>query len=409
MKTLRMAWRNVFRHTRRTIITASAVSVGLAAMIFMNTMMNGVDNMAASNIIDYESSEITIFEKGYYREEGFFPLDTIIEAPGYIVEKLEGVRGVRAAVGRVKFEARISDGVDELPVLGVGIDIDNDKKVFKTGDAVVKGGYLSSGDGVLIGTDLARDMGLDVDSFLTVITRNRNGTYDAYDFTVEGLINTGHPLFDRNAVLLPLAVAQNLLAIDSAVTEYNVKVTSAEKAMEFKEKIAAAMGADYEVYTWKELNASIFQISGFKRTAQFMIVLVVVVIAAVGIINTMLMAVMERIPEIGTMKAMGFGNGSIVQMFLYEGGIIGIFGSLAGCMVGFLLSLYLVLHGIDFSGFFEGMDLVYPMKFVIKGQIDYMMIVYVFLFGVIVSVFATLFPVRGAARLKPVDALRQTK
>jgi putative ABC transport system permease protein len=378
-------------------------------MIFMNTMMNGVDNLASSNIIDYESSEITIFAKGYYREEGFFPLDTIIEAPDHIVEKLEGVRGVKAGVGRVKFEARISDGVDELPVLGVGIDIDNDRKVFKIQDAVVKGSYLSSKGGVLIGTDLARDMGLDVDSFLTVITRNRNGTYDAYDFVVEGLMNTGHPLFDRNAVLLPLEVAQNLLAIDSGVTEYNVKVTNTEKAMQFKERIASAIGADYEVYTWKELNASIFQISGFKRTAQFMIVLVVVVIAAVGIINTMLMAVMERIPEIGTMKAMGFGNWGIMQMFLYEGGIIGVFGSLAGCIAGYLLSLYLALHGLDFSRFFEGMDLVYPMKFVIKGQIDYVMIVYVFLFGVMVSILATLFPVRGAARLKPVDALRQTR
>lgn len=409
MKTLRMAWRNVFRHTRRTVITAAAVSVGLAAMIFMNTLMNGVDNMAASNIIDYESSEITIFAKGYYREEGFFPLDTIIETPDYIVEKLKGVRGVKAGVGRVKFEARLNDGVDELPVLGVGIDPEGEERVFRTRDAVVKGSYLSSEDGVLIGTDLARDMGLDVDSFVTVITRNRNGTYDAYDLVVEGLINTGHPLFDRNAVLLPLEVAQRLLAIDPGVTEYNVKVTNREKAPQFKEKIAAAVGADYEVYTWKELNASIFQISGFKRTAQFMIVLVVVVIAAVGIINTMLMAVMERIPEIGTMKAMGFGNFGIVQMFLYEGGIIGIFGSLTGCMVGFLLSLYMVLHGIDFSRFFEGMDLIYPMKFIIKGQIDYVMIVYVFLFGVMVSVLATLFPVRGAARLKPVDALRQAK
>jgi ABC-type lipoprotein release transport system permease subunit len=408
MKILRMAWRNVFRHTRRTVITAAAISVGLAAMIFMNTMMNGVDNMASSNIIDYESSEITIFTKGYYREEGFFPLDEIIEAPEFIAQKLKGVQGVKDAVGRVKFEARISDGVDELPVLGIGIDIGHEEKVFKTRNAVVKGRYLASNDGLLIGTELAGDMGLDVDSFVTVITRNRNGTYDAYDFTVTGLINTGHPLFDRNAVLLPLEVAQQLLDIGAGVTEYNVKIANAERAPQIKEEIAGTIGENYEVYTWKELNASVFQISGFKRTVQFMVVLVVVVIAAVGIINTMLMAVMERIPEIGTMKAMGFGNFAIVRMFLYEGGIIGIFGSLFGCIVGFVLSLYLVWHGLDFSRFFEGMDIIYPMKFVVKGEIDYLMILYVFIFGIIVSVLATLFPVRGAARLKPVDALRHT-
>jgi putative ABC transport system permease protein len=137
-----------------------------------------------------------------------------------------------------------------------------------------------------------------------------------------------------------------------------------------------------------------------------MIALVVVIIAAVGIVNTMLMAVMERIPEIGTLKAMGFSNKGIVKMFIYEGGIIGVFGSLLGCLFGLLISLYLVHVGLDFSSVFENMDIVYPMKFIIKGEIDYLNLLFVFLFGVFVSVLVTLWPVRRATRLEAVDALR---
>jgi ABC-type lipoprotein release transport system permease subunit len=91
---------------------------------------------------------------------------------------------------------------------------------------------------------------------------------------------------------------------------------------------------------------------------------------------------------------------------VYEGGIIGAFGSALGCMIGFLLSLYIVYIGLDFSSYFENMNIVYPMKFIIKGELDYLMILYVFLFGIFVSVLVTLWPVQKATKLQPVDALR---
>lgn len=406
MKILKLAWRNVFRHTRRTVITAAAISVGLAVMIFMDTMMNGIDKMASKNIIDFETGAIQIFAQGYYREEGMFPLDTIIENPVVIIEKVENIKDVKNIVPRVKFEARLSDGIDELPVLGIGIDIDKEQTVFETPSSVVKGKFLENDEDILIGIDLARDMNLEVGSYLTVITRDRNGTYNAYDFTVSGLINTGHPLFDRNAALMSIKVAQRLLAISHGVTELSIKIKNDEKSLKIKQEISEVIGTDYELYTWKELNSSVFQISSTKRMGQFIIVLVVVIIAAVGIVNTMLMAVMERIPEIGTLKAIGFNNYNIVKMFIYEGGIIGIFGSILGCFMGLLLSLYITVHGIDMSAAFKDMDIIYPIKFIIKGEINYQMILYVFIFGIIVSVVATLWPVRNATRLEPIDALR---
>lgn len=406
MKLLHIAWRNVFRHTRRTLITAAAISVGLSAMIFMNTMMNGVDKMASRNIIDYETGHLEIFALGYYREEGAFPLDTIIDDPEFVIGEIEDVSGIKTIAPRIKFQARISNGIDELPVLGMGIDIEKDKEVFEISNTVVEGAYLQQEGDVLIGKDLAGDMDLKVGSFLTIITKDRNGTYNAYDLTVSGIINTGHPLFDGNIAILPIGQAQELLAIGQGVTELSIRARDENKLAGLKEDLASQVGRDYEILTWKELNAAIFEVSGFKRAGQFIIALVVVIIAAVGIINTMLMAVMERIPEIGTLKAMGFSNSGIVRMFIYEGGIIGVFGSLLGCIIGFLVSLYFVYIGLDFSSFFKNMDIVYPMKFIIKGELDYLMLLYVFLFGIFVSVFVTLWPVQKATKLQPVDALR---
>lgn len=154
------------------------------------------------------------------------------------------------------------------------------------------------------------------------------------------------------------------------------------------------------------MNAAIFRILGLKRTFGFLLGFVVLVIAAVGIVNTMLMAVMERIPEIGTLKALGFSNAKITKMFLYEGGIIGAFGSLIGSGFGLLFSLYFVFVGFDYSNQFKNTVMNMPMKFVFRGELSPMTLVWVFVFGVVVSVLVTLLPVRQATKLEPVDALR---
>lgn len=400
-----LAWRNVFRHTRRSIITAIAISVGLSAMVFMDTMMNGVDKMAQQNIIDYETGDLVIFAKGYYREEGFFPIDTIIENPQTLISQLKTVPGIKTIAPRIKFQSPISNGIDEISVLVIGIDKAGEAKVFKTPKAVVKGSFLQNPYELLIGEFLARDLNLTIGSPLMVIARDRYGTYDAQDFIVTGIINTGHPLLDRNVVLIPIEVAQNLLAIENGVTELAIKSQS-NNLTELKAAISQKLGEEYEVYTWRELNASIFEISGLKRAFQFLLALVVVIIAAVGIVNTMLMAVMERVPEIGTLKALGFSNGKILKMFLWEGTIIGGFGSLVGCLLGWLGSLYLVIYGIDLSGRFKDINIIYPIKFIIKGEINYPMMLLVFIFGFCISILVTLLTVRRATRLEPISALR---
>lgn len=406
MKILVLAWRNVFRHRRRTMITAAAISVGLAAMIISNTLMNGMDKIASWNIINYETGHFEIFANDYYREEGVFPLDTIIDDPEPLFSIVHDINGISGVTQRVKFPARVNNGIDEFPVLAIGIDLDTEAEVFKTAEAVVVGRFIKNPDDIIIGTELASTMEVGEGSVLTIITRDKYGTYNAFDFIITGLITTEHPLFDANAAIVDIRVAQELLSLDNGVTEINIRVRDESAVAEMKETIESRIGPDYEVYTYKELYASIFEVSGIKRVGQLIIALVVVIIAAVGIINTMLMAVMERIPEIGTLKAMGFQNFDIMKMFLYEGGIIGVFGSLLGCFYGIVMSLFIVFIGIDLSSFFDSSDLGYPVRFVLKGDIDPGTVLIVFVFGVLVSVLVTLWPVRKATKLQPVDALR---
>jgi putative ABC transport system permease protein len=407
MRLIAMAGRNVFRHTRRSVITALAISVGLAGMIAMDTLMNGADKQGTRNIVDFETGQLEVFAKGYYREEGAFPLDTVIKQPDPLAAAVRAVPGVKAATGRLKFPARLSNGVDELPVMGIGIDRERESSVFATPRAVIAGNYLAAPDDALIGAELARDMKVEVGDILTVLVRDRNGTYNAFDFNVRGLLSTGHPLLDRNAVLMDLETARNLMAMPGQITELCVTTADDPKRIAaIKAEIVRRIGPGYEVYAWDELNAAIFRIMGMKRFFGFLVGLVVLIIAAVGIVNTMLMAVMERVPEIGTLKALGFSGRAIITMFLYEGGLIGAIGSFVGTSVGLLISIYLSTVGLDLSRKMGNADFDIPMKMVFRGEINPETVLLVFAFGVAVSVLVTLLPVRRAAKLEPADALR---
>jgi len=405
MKFIRLAWRNVFRHPRRTVITSAAISIGLAAMIYMDTLMNGLDDLAVRNILDYESSHLEVFSADYKHEPGFFPLDALVSKS--IINRVKNQKGVAGVTGRIKFQTNITNGADELPILGIGVDRAKEDGVFQTPKAVVKGYFIKTEYELVIGSDLAKDLEIDTGALVTLIVRDKNGAFNAFDFTVVGIMNTSHPLLDRNAVIIPLSTAQRLLAFsDDEVTELCIRLTDSNKIESIKIAINGVLGSDYQVLSYRELNRQIFEISGVKRSGQFFTALIVVIIAAVGIINTMLMAVMERIPEIGTLKAMGFSNSVIMRLFLYEGGIIGAFGSLLGVILGLVFSLHLVYYGWDLSSMFENIDIIYPTEFYIKGAISPITVLFVFFFGVFVSVIVTLWPVRRATRLNPVDALR---
>jgi len=407
MKLIVMAGRNVFRHTRRSVITALAISVGLTAMIAMDTLMNGADKMGMRNIVEFETGQLEIFAKGYYREEGAFPLDTVIKQPDSLAAIVRKIPGVKAVTGRLKFPSRLSNGVDELPVIGIGIDLQSEKTVFETPRAVIAGAFLDGPDQVLIGAELAGDLKVKVDDILTVLVRDRNGTYNAFDLEVRGLLITGHPLLDRNAVLMDLETARNLMAMPGRITELCVMTADNPKRIAaIKTEILSRIGPGYEIYAWDELNAAIFRIMGIKRFFGFLVGLAVLIIAAIGIINTMLMAVMERVPEIGTLKALGFSNRAIIMMFLYEGGLIGAIGSAVGTFFGLMISIYLSTVGLDFSRKLGGADFNIPMKMVFRGEINPATVLLVFAFGVAVSVLVTLLPVRRAAKLEPADALR---
>jgi putative ABC transport system permease protein len=416
----KLAFRNIFRFKRRTFITLSAISVGLGLLILSICLMNGVDKQSISNIINCQTSHIKIFKAGYFEKRDELPMDITIKDPDRIRSLLKDVPGIMGTESRVLFGAGLIKGMDELPCLGVAIDPLVDPGLFIIKESLVEGAWLEPDDAkMLVGKGLAKDIGLAVGDLVTVrlitSTGKEDFSWNAVDLEIKGIFDSGHPNVDNQRIIIPLQTAMESLSLNSEVTEIVVRLNSddnktiATVQARLKE-ILKTQEDRFEVVTWKDLAGMFLTISKMKTRNSGMIIFIMLFIASMGIINTMLMSVMERTREIGMFSAMGMKKSEIMTLFIFEGGFIGAIGALLGCILGGLTSWYFEVEGLSMAGFGETYQKVaqsiYPVKDVFYADLTMDVLVMTFIFGVAIAVLASFYPARKAAKLNPIEALR---
>ncbi len=423
MKTLlKLAFRNVFRFKRRTFITFSAVSLGLAILIISLSLMNGIDKQSINNIVNSQISHLKLFSKGYYDKRDDLPMDITIQEPAVIQQLLTQSPLVKESESRIQFAAGLIKGMDELPCIGIAIQPLRNPRLFNIKQSLVEGEWLEPDDNkVLLGKNLAEDIGISVGDILTirliVSSAEENFSWNAIDVEVKGIYETGNPNIDSGYLLIPLKAAQEGLSMGNAVTEIAVRLTLDSTDIKGLDKELARLGSmlqakrpDIEAYSWKDLAGTFLAISKMKTKNSSMIIMIMLFIASMGIVNTMLMAVFERTREIGMLSAMGMKKREIKALFIMEGALIGIMGSILACILGGLGGWYLEVNGMDFSMMGETMQkltsAVYPVKDVFYADLTFGVLALTFILGTVVSIIASYYPAKRAAEMSPVKALK---
>ena len=407
---LKLAYRNVFRNKKRSIITLVGISVGLMAMVFGQGFMVGIGKQSEMNLIENETSHLKIFAEGYRDEQENLPLDISIESPEKLASEIEQIAHVQHATHRITLAVVLNNGINDYPCIGIGITPERDEQVFNIKDAIVEGGqYLKDGDEkMLIGSKLAEIFEVKAGDYLTVITRTLYDALDAWELEIGGIINTGNPNIDNAVIYLPLSLVQQSLEMSGKATEIAVKIDD----MKYLEQVSGDIlnklgkgGIKSEVSKWDELAEDFIAIHKAKKSGTGLIIGIIVIVAAVGIANTMLMAAFERTREIGVLMALGMKSREIAWLFLLEGAILGLCGAFIGCLLGGGLTYYFEIYGWDISVYGD-MDVGYPVKNYMYADLSLPIIIYTVIFGLAVSILASLYPARKAAKLEPTEALR---
>ena len=407
---LKLAYKNVFRNFRRSLLTFIAISLGLGLSIIMICFQLGFEMQAINLTIDTKTSHLKLYGSGYTDEKKLLSLDYTINNYEEILENLKQIRGIKNCAPRILFSGYLNDGIDELMCIGAGIDPESENNIFNRKESVIKGEYLEPGEEkMLLGDDLAELFKVNTGDYLTVVTRTKYGTIAALDFEIKGIIDSGNPEIDNQYFFIPLDIAQEILETENQVTEISLRLNNKNNIKDIKNIILSLPDYknQFETETYVEMLEDLIRLFSIKKKSTAIIAGIFLLMAATGIANTMLMSVFERTKEIGTMMAIGMKPNKIVSLFCLEAAFIGVFGSIIGCGFGSAVTYYYEIYGINVESM--GMDNLkeFPLSSVMYADLMPEIVLIVFVLGIVISVLSALYPAVKASHLVPSEALRK--
>ncbi|HNY20583.1 MAG TPA: FtsX-like permease family protein [Treponemataceae bacterium] len=412
MNALGMAMRNVFRYRRRSLITAAAIGFGVMFTIAIDGMLAGTERESARNIRDYETGDIKVYPPEYFDDRAVSQFTSFIERDDR--KRLEAILGDRRWTPRVNAQAELDFGEEWFAVPGsvqatlTAVDPVRDGDTLAVARMVDSGRWLRKGDtGIVIGSWLADDIGAKPGYWLTVECKGRGGFYQTFDAEILGTVTTENPVVNRNGAFIALDAADELLALEGGVTEYVIRSRKGDGASaEAKELSLAAGGLPVDVRTWEEIAHDEILLTKAKSSGSKLYLFFMFIIAAVGISNTMLMAVMERRHEIGMLRSLGYPTIRIRGMFVVEGFCIGLLGAAMGLVGGIALDVFMIVKGIDFSFMLREMDVGYRITGVMRSAWNLPGIVSAVVGSLVISTFVAWFPSGKMLRKEVAEILR---
>lgn len=409
-----LAIKNLFRYRRRTLITSVVIAVGLMMFLIIDSLLVGIDRESVRNLKWYETASIQIMHPEFWEDRMLKPLDSAIINPHEILETLEN-SGYTATV-RTQFSADlILSSIDfpedgNLPVHVTAVDVNRDSQVFRLDNHILEGRFPVMGTNeVVIGSWLAEDIHAEVGYWITLVTRGNGGFYEAIDMKIVGIVNCPNPNINRSLLLVPIDTISDYLAMTNLATEIDIALPETAQIEHQKlliQSLIHEMEQPLVVKSWDEIAGDYVSMISMERKGSSIILFLVFLIAAVGISNTMIMVISERIRELGMMRALGMSDRSIHLLFLLEATGIGVLGSIFGTAAGLLINIYLVMEGINFGFLMRTMDMAYRIQSIFRGSWHIQGILITFISGIVLSVVVAWFPTKRATNKDIPSCLR---
>ncbi len=404
-----IAFRNIRRNTRRSILSATAIAVATFTIVFMFALIHGMTKDMEWNITSYVTGEIRLRNREYDKNEMMNPVHLNIQNASKIIKEVEELPGTLLTVPRIPFLARVYRNHESFNIRGVGLDFEKEKQFQDLEKHITEGSLPEPGtSGAILGFKLAKNMDLKIGDKFTVLTTTVYRSTNAMTFTVAGIAAFSVAGLNSSTFYAPLARIQRLIKARNSVTEILVKVKKSSGLKKTVKEISQLLIKDGDTTTGVKAYTSMDTTLSLMTPAQFsydLIALIFFILAGSVIVNTTIMVIYERMKEIGTMSAMGMTGGQIQRLFFLEAFFVGILGALAGVIIGIGITLPLSSIGINFGSAMEGINM--EISNTIKPALDLFSTVFVFAFSVAVSSLATLLPTRKAAHVEPAEALKR--
>ncbi len=415
----RLGWRSLVRHTRRTIITAAAISLSLALMIvFVGLADDGHARMAEMGI-RLGSGHVLIQGRGFQEEQ---TLDRLIVDPADVAARARAVPGVIQTAVRVRASGLLSAGELSSAVLLSGVDplVEPTVSSIASAEKRVAGDYLRRRQDlefvegpadIYLGAGLADTLKVVLgDRVVLTVSPLGESRPASAAFFVRGTFRTGLRELDSSYVEIPLAESQKLLRLGTQASQVAVMIDDLEASDATAAALTSSLGphGELEVLSWKQALRELYEAIVLDDLGLYLMMVIIFVIVAIGIFNTVLMSVAERTREFGVMMAVGTGRGRLVSIIMCEAAFLGLLSAALGVALGLLGHALIAHYGIDITALAGGDYEFAGISF--SGKIYSTLTPWVVtkwtlvVFGLVLT--SAIIPALRAMRLEPVEAMR---
>ena len=402
---LALAWRNVRRNRRRSLITVLSIAVGLAALTFLWAFIDGGNGQMVENTTRYLAGDAQVHLRGYHEDP---KLDLAIPEADPVVRSSRADPAVAAAAVRLEGNALASYANQSRGIRLVGVSPAEEERVTLLLRAVETGAPLRPGDstGALIGVDLSRALGVRVGDDLVLVGQAYDGSVASARAPVRGIFRTKIDEYDGYLVALPLGAVRDFFVARGGATSVVLHLRDRRDLDAASARLQSRLGSRYEVVGWPTLVPMVAVSVRYHQVVGFVVLGVFFVVVAAGVVNTVLMAALERTREFGVFLALGMSQARLARLVVWEAMLLGVLGLAVGNVLGVGASIYYARVGIDLTAFEAGLrtmpGLTGIIRPVTRPERSLMLSLVVFA----IASLAAFYPALRSARLEVVDAIR---
>jgi len=401
----RLAWRNIWRHRRRTVIIVLAMGLSLSMMMFYDGLMDGFNQAIAGNAVRVLGGNIQVHAEGYREKVDSNPLLPLTDGTA-VVQAALAQPDVIAASRRIQTGGLVSNREGAFSMNIIGIEPEAEAPVSLIAEHIVDGRYVEAADedSILIGKGLADALSIKVGDRITMVGSDIHKQNRQRTMTVIGIYDVGIPSIEKGTAYISLSEAQNLFGLRDQSTEVQITLEKVGTESAVVAALAPALPG-YEVESWEKNYPELGTAVNRKSFVMDIFSVIIVMIAGIGILNLLMMAIFERTREIGLLGAMGLKPLQIATIFILEGTLIGFVGVLAGVAMGLGINLSLMQVGMDYSQFAGITDYMALISGRVYPTLGVSKLLWRAGVVLVISMLAALVPAMLASRREPSEAL----
>jgi len=399
-----VAWRNIWRSKTRSLVILTAICLGLASGIFYMGFYQGMVDQRINAAIKTEASHIQIHHQEFLNNPD---KKFIITNSDSVTRIIQSVEGVKATSSRIILNTMIQSATTSSGVKVTGIVPEDEKQLTNLYTKLINGFYFEKGkrNPILIGKKLAEKLKIRLKSKVVITLQDMEGNMTAASFKVEGIFETSNTAFDEISVFVRNTDISRILLLDVHSCHEIAVLLNQNEQLDAADRTLRSKLSGLDVKNWREIMPDVSLVESSFGLTMMIFIGIILLALLFGIINTMLMAVLERTKELGMLMAIGMNKFRVFMMIMLETVMLSFFGGICGIVLGWMLNLFFGVYGIDLGAWSTayksmGFDtLVYTVP---SWSVSFEIAVMVIVTGIIAAVY----PAIKALKLKPAEAVR---